>query len=196
MKTIEKKKIVVLLGHPDANAFSGLVASTYEAAAREAGHDVERINIGDLHFDPILHRGYKEIQELEPDLHMVQEKINWADHLVVVYPNWWCTMPALLKGLFDRMWLPGFAFNFDKVTKKLIQRLKGKTARVVIIAGTHSPFQTWWKFGDYTNEIAQGTLGFAGFKVRVSSFGPTERGGEKVCKHCLDEMKTLGKKGV
>lgn len=169
------KKILVFLGHPNSDSYSGRVATAYEQSARNAGHEVERLNIADLHFDPNLKMGYKVIQELEPDLKMVQDKILWAEHIVFVYPNWWCTMPALMKGMFDRMWLPGFAFNFDKVTKKLIQRLKGKTARVIIVAGTHSPLKTWWKFGDFTNEIAHGILGFSGIKTKVTALGPSER---------------------
>lgn len=102
---------------------------------------------------------------------------------MIIYPNWLCTMPAKLKGLFDRAWLPGFAFNFDKRTHEVIQRLTGKTARVIVTAGTQSPFWTWWKFGDYTNEIARGILGFAGMSVAVSTFGP--------CDHCtIDERES------
>ncbi len=189
------KKILVFLGNPTKDSYSGKLADMYEEGAREAGFEVARVNIEDLRFDPILHQGYKQIQELEPDLKMMQEKINWADHIVFIYPNWWVTMPAVMKGMFDRLWLPGFAFNFDKQTKKLIQRLKGKTARVIIVAGTHSPFMTWWKFGDYTNEISHGILGFAGIKVKVSAFGPTERVSAPVLEHWAEKVKKLGTKG-
>jgi len=189
------KKIFVLLGNPDKDTFSGAMADTYEKAARDAGHEVKRLNIGDLSFDPILQKGYKVIQKLEPDLLRVQELINWADHFVVVYPNWWCTMPALLKGMFDRMWLPGFAFNFDKKTKNLIKRLKGKTARVIVVAGTHSPFMTWLKFGDYTNEIARGILGFSGMDVSVTTFGPCDKCSDTDKEKWLGQLRNLGKRG-
>ena len=190
------KRILVLLGNPDKETYSGQIANTYEESARTAGHMVERVNIGELNFDPILHKGYKEIQALEPDLVSLQDKIRNADHLVIIYPNWWCTMPAILKGLFDRIWLPGFAFNFDKVTKKLIKRLEGKTARVIIVAGTHSPFQTWWKFGDYTNEIQYGILDFAGIDTKVTAYGPCDKV-DGVCRDkWLTEVEKLGAKGV
>jgi putative NADPH-quinone reductase len=189
------KKIVVFLGN-NRGSYSATLADAYEQAAREAGNEVERINICDLKFDPVLHMGYKEIQPLEPDLKMVQDKINWADHLVFIYPNWWVTMPAVMKGMFDRLWLPGFAFNFDKVSRKLIQRLKGKTARVIIVAGTQSPFMTWWKFGDYTNEISHGILEFAGIKTKVTALGPTERVPRNVLEHWIEKIKKLGQKAT
>ncbi len=190
------KKILVLLGHPDKETYSGEVAERYVTGATEAGHEVKRVNLGELSFDPILHKGYKEIQALEPDLVDLQEKFKWADHIVIVYPNWWTTMPALLKGLFDRFWLPGFAFNFDKETKKLIKRLDGKTARVFVLAGTHSPFKTWWKFGDFTNEIQYGILEFAGIKTDVTAFGPCEHV-DGVCREgWLKDVEKLARKGV
>lgn len=189
------KKILIFLGNPTSDSYSGRLANAYEESAKSAGFYTDRININDLTFDPILHQGYKTIQALEPDLLMVQNKINWADHVVVIYPNWWCSMPAVMKGMFDRMWLPGFAFNFDKQTKKLIQRLRGKSAHVIIVAGTHSPFMTWWKFGDYTNEIAHGILGFAGFKVKVTAFGPTEKVSPQVLDAWVHKVERLGVQG-
>ena len=188
------KKIAIILGHPDADTYSGQVADHYQAGAEDAGHEVRRFNIGELNFDPILHKGYKQVQELEPDLHMVQDAIRWADHVVIVYPNWWCAMPAKLKGMFDRMWLPGFAFNFNKETKRIDKHLAGRTGRVIILSGSHSRFSAWWNFGDYTNEIQYGIMEFAGIRTNVTAFGPTERVDDKRRAKWLKEAEQLGKK--
>ena len=166
-----KKRIYILLGHPDKDTTSGLFVSEYERGAREAGHEVRRTNLGDLSFDPILHKGYKVIQELEPDLLMVQENIKWSEHFVIFYPAWLSTMPALLKGMFDRMWLPDFAFHFSPGKLGWRRLLKGRTARVFVTSDTH-PILARLIFGDSTNEIKLGVLWFAGFKARVKKIGP------------------------
>jgi putative NADPH-quinone reductase len=189
------KNILVILGNPDTASFTAALADAYCESAEEAGHAIERVNIAELKFDPILRKGYKEIQPLEPDLLALQDKWRAADHVVIIYPNWWCTMPAIIKGMFDRMFLPGFAFNFDKKTKKLIQRLKGKTARVIVVAGTHSPFMTWLKFGDYTNEIQHAILGFAGMKTKVTTFGPSDHANEVTRARWREKVRKLGSKG-
>jgi putative NADPH-quinone reductase len=193
---LNPKNILVLCGHPDKDSFTGTVADHYQAGAEDAGHTVVRVNIGDLHFDPILHKGYKEIQLLEPDLVALQDRFREADHIVILYPNWWCTMPAILKGLFDRFWLPGFAFNFNKQTKQIEKHLVGKTGRVIILSGSHSPFKTWWQFGDYTNEIQYGIMEFAGIRTNVSSYGPCEKVDDKMREKWLKEVENLGKKAI
>ena len=60
------KKITVILGHPDSNSYCGSLATAYARAAKAAGHSVRFFKLGDLAFDPILHRGYAGGQEPEP----------------------------------------------------------------------------------------------------------------------------------
>lgn len=196
----QKKKIVLLLGHPNPGpTLSREFALIYEAAATKAGHEVRRFTLADMKFDPVLHQGYKAIQELEPDLKNLQEAIRWCDHFVIFYPNWWQTMPALLKGLFDRIWLPGFAFNmrkdkFGKQTVGWYKRLKGKTARVIVLSGSH-PWLIWLFFGDYTNEIKMGVLWFAGFKAKITRFGPTDQAPEWLKNDWRRKVAWLAKNG-
>jgi putative NADPH-quinone reductase len=196
--THTKKKIFILVAHPDKETtMTSEFALLYQTSAEKAGHEVKKINLGDLSFDPILHKGYKTIQALEPDLKKVQEAITWCDHFVVLYPNWWCSMPALLKGMFDRMWLPGFAFNMRKTKQGTPalgwrKRLKGKTARVIVLSGTH-PFFIWAMFGDYTNEIKMGILWFAGFKARTTLLGPSETAPEWKRNEWRRKVARLGK---
>lgn len=166
----KSKKVFILLGHPDNDSFNSTLAKEYERGATDAGHEVRCMNLSDLKFDPVLHHGYRLVQELEPDLLAFQDNVRWCDHFVVLYPSWWSTMPALLKGLFDRAWLPGFAYSFTSEFswKKL---LKGKSARMIVTSDT-VPLIQWIIFGDTTNELKRGILWFAGFSpIRVKKFG-------------------------
>lgn len=168
------KKILVLLGHPDKETFCGSLADAYEAGSKASGNEVRRVNIGELSFDPILHKGYKVIQKLEPDLVMVQEAIKWCDHLVIIYPSWWSTMPALFKGLIDRMWLPGFAYSFPEDGVGWIKLLKGKSSRVFVTMDS-PPLIARIIAGDSTNEIKRGILKFSGFSpVKIAKIGPVK----------------------
>ncbi len=196
---MKKKNVLVFVGHPDTDSSVGMLASEYVDGARAGGHVVRRMNIGEMEFNPILRKGYKEIQELEKDLIQAQENFKWADHIVILYPNWWCSMPAVLKGMFDRMWLPGFAFNFKKDkngkrTSKLIRLFKNKSARVVVTTGSH-PIMIRFHFGDFTNEIIRGILGFSGISpVKLNVFGPIEKASEAKKDKWRSKMYHLGKK--
>ena len=134
---MKSKKIFIISANPVKESFSESLALTYAKAAKKAKHKVRYANISDMKFNPVLEMGYKVIQKLEPDLLSFQENVKWADHLVFVYPNWWAAMPAKMKGLFDRAWLPGFAFKF--VDGKMNRLLKGKTARIISICGDQQP---------------------------------------------------------
>ncbi len=172
---MENKKVLVFLGNSDADSMTNALADSFEKGARDSGFAVKRVNIADLKFDPILHKGYKVIQELEPDLKKLQELFKWADHIAIFYPNWWGTMPALLKGVFDRMFLPGFAFKFEKGSWMWHKLLSGRSATVFITMNTH-PWLAQILFGDNSNEIKRNILKFAGISpVRLVKVGPIER---------------------
>lgn len=190
----KKKKIFILLGHPDKDSLNGTLASEYERGATEYGHEVRRMNIGDMVFDPILHHGYKVIQELEPDLQSFKENVRWADHFVIFYPSWWSTMPALLKGLIDRVWLPGFAYNFVEGGYMWQRLMKGKSASMFVTSDT-APLIQWLVFGDTTNELKKGILWFAGFgPIYVHKFGYLKHFGMSRRESIKRKVNNLGKK--
>lgn len=180
------------MGNPDVQTLSMKMADAYEVGALQAGHEVRRQNISEMKFDPILHNGYRTIQELEPDLKTFQENVKWCDHFVIVYPNWWCAQPAILKGLFDRVWLPGFAFRMFKNHLGWKGLLQGKSARIIMLANS-SPLLQWFLFGEFTNELARATLGFAGFQpVKIKIFFPSETAQESKKTKWISEVRNLG----
>ncbi len=194
------KKIVILLGHPDGSGMCGALADAYERGARSSGYSVDRLNIGEMTFDPILHKGYRERQELEPDLCRFQELVIACDHFVIIHPVWWVGMPALLKGLFDRAWLPGSAFRYMKMKngRRMIfwhRLMRGKTARIIVASGT-SPWLVRMLPGNVNAQLKWGILWFAGFRTRTTWFGPSENIPEARRAHWLAKVEALGGKGI
>ena len=187
-------RIFILLGHSDPATLSGAFADCYEDHARAAGHEVRRQNIGEMHFDPILHEGYKAIQQLEPDLVDFQENVRWAEHIVIVYPTWWSSMPALLKGLFDRAWIPRFAFSFADHGLTWKKLLKGRSARIVTSANTWPPVLRLM-YGPPTLHLELSLLRFAGVRARSTVFGPSERASDRKKAKWFRRVARLARKG-
>lgn len=166
------KKILIILGHPDKESFGGNLANSYKKGGIKSGAEVKELYLADLKFDPILHLGYKKIQKLEPDLVYAQELIKWADHLVFVYPTWWATMPALLKGFIDRTFLPGFAFKYRENSSFWDKYLTGKTARLIITMDAPTWYNYWINGNAGVKAMKKAILEFCGIKpVKVTTIG-------------------------
>ena len=184
------KHILIFVGNPVKSSFSYACGDAYEETARNTGASVRRFNVDEMDFDPTLHRGYEVVQELEPDLMSFREAVTWADHLVFIYPNWWNTMPAKMKGLFDRSFLPGFAFKF--INSRFTPLLKGKSARVINVVGSTHPLVLRFIIGPYTNELSDGILRLCGVRpVRVKSFGPSRSSSDKTRRRWLAAVRKI-----
>lgn len=170
---MHKKNVLVVLGHPDADSFSGHLAEEYAKAARENGKTPRIIKLGDMDFDPVLRHGYKQRQEHEPDLAYFWDSILWADHIAFFYPIWWGAMPAILKGALDRVLLPGRAFRYRENSQFWDKLLTGKSAHLFTTMDT----PPWYYRLAYRmpghNQMKRTILEFCGIKpVAIHSFGP------------------------
>lgn len=112
-------RVLVIHSHPIVDSFSGALRDAASEGAQAAGHDVRVLDLGAMNFDPVMSadelRGYKAIMSAtSDDLTMHIDAVKWADVLVFVYPTWWSTLPAQLKGWLERVMRPGVAFEFDE----------------------------------------------------------------------------------
>lgn len=192
------KKVLVILGHPGSQSFCNAVAETYTEGANHSQAEVRVLKLGELSFNPILdanaevRSGQKEAQALKPDLKKAQQDITWADHLVFVYPSWWGTMPALLKGFIDRVFLPGFAFKYQKGKSLPDQLLKGKTARLIVTMDTPS----WWNRFIYHaaghNAMRHAILKFCGIRsVRITELAGMHKSTAEQRTKWLEQIKQI-----
>lgn len=188
------KSITVILGHPDSTSFCGALANAYLEAAREAGHAVNIFRLGDIEFDPVLHHGYNKRQTLEPGLEAVKVAIAASEHLVFVYPIWWGSIPALLKGMFDRVFLPGFAFKYRKDSPLWDRLLSGRSAHCIVTLDT----PPWYYRLVYRmpghHQMKRTILEFCGIKpVKITSFGPVRTARENKRTSWLNKVAEYGR---
>jgi len=168
----QQPRILLILGHPQRDSFCGSLAQAYAAAARNAGAAVRELYLGDLKFDPILRHGYRHVQALEPDLVEAQAAIQWAKHLVFVYPNWWGSMPALLKGFIDRVFLPGFAFKYRTDSPFWDRLLSDRTAHLIVTMDTPPWYYRWVFKMPGHQQMRRTILEFCGIKpVKITEIG-------------------------
>lgn len=190
------KKILVINGHPDKESLCQNLALAYKNAADKSKAECKLINLYELSFDPVLHYGYRQRTELEPDLVMAQAAISEADHLVFVYPTWWGTYPALLKGFIDRVFLPRYAFKYRENSLLWDKLLIGKTARIIVTMDTPKWYYSLIYKSPGHNSMKKGVLEFCGIKpVYITSFGPVKSSDEKKRQRWLSVVEKLGMKG-
>lgn len=167
------KRILVILGHPSNDSFCGALAERYAQSALRAGHEVRQLFLGKMDFDPVLREGYQSVQPLEADLRQAQADILWAEHLTLVYPIWWGGIPALLKGFFDRVFLPGFAFKYREGKAFPDKLLHGRSAHVLVTMDTPPWYYRWVYRMPGLHQIRKTTLAFCGIEPkRTLMFGP------------------------
>lgn len=167
------KRVLVIAAHASEGTFGSALAQAYAQAARQAGHEVRLIALDRLAFDPILHQGYKVVQELEPDLLQAQELITWAQHLVFAFPVWWGGIPALLKGFLDRTMLPGFAFKYQKGKAFPAKLLGGRSAHLLVTMDTPPWYYRLVYRAPAIRQMQTTTLEFCGITpVKTLSCGP------------------------
>lgn len=165
------KKVLIINGHPNNESLCTSLANEYIKGAKSNNINVEQINLHSLEFNLNLQHGYQKRTNLEPDLLASWDKIKQADHIVFVYPNWWGTYPALLKGFIDRLFLPGFAYKPKENSFGWDKLLKGKTAHIMVTMDSPAFFYRLFLHSPGHNSMKRSILAFCGVKtVRTTNF--------------------------
>ena len=188
------KRIAIIQGHPDAARvhLCHALAEAYAAGAEAAGHQVQTINVAALDFPLLRSKEAFEAGPLPPSLADGQAAIGRADHLLIVYPLWLGTMPALLKAFMEQVFRPGFAFALQP-GRPWKRPLKGKSARIVVSMGMPVFFYRWYFGAHGLKSLERSILGFAGIgPIRESLYGRIEQASEAKRRSWLATMRRLG----
>ena len=190
------RKIMLIQGHPDTGEthYCHALENAYVDGAREAGHEVRVIRIAELQF-PLLRSEKEFSEEPPPVLAESAEVLKWAEHLVLIYPLWLGTMPALLKAWLEQVFRPGVAFTYGEGWPKRL--LKNKSCRVVVTMGMPAFAYRWYFRAHSLKSLERNVLKFTGIRpVRETLIGlvaaTNPRGREK----WLESLREFGRRGV
>ncbi|MHA6483540.1 NAD(P)H-dependent oxidoreductase [Paenibacillus sp. strain BS8-2] len=193
MSQSTQSNILIINGHPNPDSFCAALTQAYRAGAIASGAQIRSIELGQINFNPNLNFGYSKRTELEPDLLQAQELIQWAEHIVFVYPTWWGAMPALLKGFIDRIFLPGFAFKYRDNSPFWDKLLAGKSAHLIVTSDTPSWYNRFVYKNAGHNVMRNNILKFCGISpVRITEFTPIKSSTPEQRTKWLEQTKKLG----
>lgn len=175
---------LIVTAHPKAQSLTHAAAAAIARGIRDtgAGHSFELADLAAEGFDPRFSAADFAVHDRDapppPDVAAEHARLDRADVLVLVYPVFWWSMPAQMKGWIDRVFSNGWAYNVDdagRVQKKL-QRLK-----VHLVAVGGADLRTYARhgyFGAMRTQIDHGIFGYCGATVETSELlVPGEAGG-------------------
>lgn len=137
-------KVLVVYCHPVAESFCAAMRDAALRGLARAGHETHLLDLYAENFDPRLSRAERiDYQDEVRNAASVADHVahlEWAEGLVFVFPTWWYGLPAMLKGWFDRVWLPGVAFHMPESGKVI----RPGMTHIRALAGITSCGSPWW----------------------------------------------------
>lgn len=138
------RHILVVLAHPLPQSFTASAARIVVETLEAAGNTVDLLDLYAEDFDPRLtvaeRAAYMEPGYDTASVAPLVRRLQAADGLVLVFPQWWFNLPAIMKGFIDRVFVPGVAFSHDKAGGRIVPLL-ANIKTFWIVTSTGSP---WW----------------------------------------------------
>jgi NAD(P)H dehydrogenase (quinone) len=134
-------KHLIVVAHPAEKSFTMALAKAYARELESLGHTHSTYDLYRMGFNPVLNA-----HELSPpsadhlasaDVVQAQAAVRGADVLCVIYPLWWMSMPAMMKGFVDRVFARGFAYEAHEGSVRGL--LSGKKALLITLSGAPLP---------------------------------------------------------
>ena len=185
-------RCLLILAHPRRDSLCGALFNACADGARKAGVECRELILSEMRFDPDVHTTSPEQQPLEPDLVRAQRDIDWAEHLVFVYPTWWGTFPALLKGFLDRVMTPGFAFR-HVAPDRWEKLLAGRTVDLITTMDTPPLIYRFVYRAPGRQALGRATFGYCGLRTaRIQTFGSVVASSAAERGRWLDQSRAIG----
>lgn len=159
--------ILIVYAHPETDGHCKRILEETKKQLESQKKEYRVIDLYQIKYNPILSKEEHYTSgnyEIGKDTLVLQEEIKRCTGLVFIYPIWWVTMPAILKGFFDRVLTPRFAFKYVRGVP--IGLLRDKKA--VIFTSSGGPRIYYWFMirGRQKAAIRKDILKFCGIKSK------------------------------
>ena len=137
---------LIVFNHPYGGSFCGAILAAVERGLKTGGHKCRVINLDQDDFDPVMRSkdllafvgagraGGNALDAIDDQVREYKEHLEWADHLVMIFPVWWMTTPAMTKGFIDKVIFPAIAY--DMKDGRLVSRLSLRKVTVITTMNT------------------------------------------------------------
>jgi NAD(P)H dehydrogenase (quinone) len=170
----EKQNVLIILAHPNPESFNHAISKSIEERLVQEGHVVRVRDLYQLGFEPLLSleewkRYESQAGETPEDVKTEQAEIQWANHLILIYPTWWWSPPAMMKGYLDRIFTPVFAFEAD--VAGIRGKLQDKKVSIIQTTGAEESFIKENGMDESVRKLMGiGIFGFCGMQVANHQF--------------------------
>jgi putative NADPH-quinone reductase len=124
--------VLIIYSHPKHEGHNGTILKEVESNLKSKNVPYEVLDLYEIKFDPRL-KSTELVRPFESDpiILGMQEKVRKSDLLIFIYPVWWNSMPAILKGFIDRVFSAGFAFRYRSLIPKKIEPFLEKIYKII-----------------------------------------------------------------
>lgn len=141
-------KTLIIYNHPHEGSFCSAIRDAVISGLDVGGHEYKVIDLDKDGFDPVMREKDlsafvqasrnpgKEIEGLDTLVEVYVNKMRWAERIVMIFPIWWMTMPAMTKGFIDKVIFPGLVYKMEG--GKLVSQLS-RLKQVVVITTMNTP---------------------------------------------------------
>ena len=193
-------KTLVVFNHPYGGSYCSAILEAVEDGVKDGGQECRVINLDQDDFDPVMRAkdliafsgagrvGESALGTVDEQVMEYKKDLEWADHLVMIFPIWWMTMPAMMKGFVDKVIFPGVAYEMDN--GRLRTRLHS-LKQVTIITTMNTPADIYRNnFGNsLEGSLMKGTFNQIGIHdIRWISLNMVKQSGDEKRWLWLDEI--------
>ena len=195
-------KTLIVYNHPHEGSFCSAIREAVENGLKTGDHEYKVIDLDKDGFDPVMRSkdlkafvtagkiGEDGLEDVDPLVLRYMKMLRWAEQIVMIFPIWWMTTPAMTKGFIDKVIFPGVVYKMEG--GKLVSMLSS-LKQVTIITTMNTPSEVYHDvFGNpLEGSLIKGTFNQIGIHdIRWISLNMVKQCGDEKRWVWLDEIET------